>query len=102
MKHGKEEATPYVVIDRCDQDGSNHQQPIRDWNEELPVEYLRSVDDFDLREIGEFHHLRKKLPALLEWDPPQIKGCNSLTWKVAVMMACEATMAARMAMIKAG
>jgi hypothetical protein len=41
------------------------------------VEYLGSVDDFDLREIGEFHHLRKKLPALSESDFPQIKGCNS-------------------------
>jgi hypothetical protein len=64
MKQGKEEATPYIVIDRCDQDGSDHQQPIRDRNEKLPVEDLRSMDDFDLREIGEFHHLCKKLLAL--------------------------------------
>jgi hypothetical protein len=85
IKQGKEEATPYVVIDRRDQDGSNHQQPIRDRNEELPVEYLRSVDDFDLREVGEFHHLRKKLPALSDWDLPpnkrlqlsHLEGCGN-------------------------
>lgn len=66
MEQRKEDTTPYVVIDRCDQDSSYHQQPICDRDEELPVEYLGSVDDFDLREIGEFHHLRKKLPALSE------------------------------------
>lgn len=74
IEQRKGDTTTYVVIDRCDQDSSNHQQPIRDRNEELPVEYLGSVDDFDLREIGEFHHLRKKLPALSESDFPQIKG----------------------------
>ena len=65
------------------------------------MEYPGSVNDFHLGEIGEFHHLGKKLKDFSEQILLRRKGCGCLTWKVAVMMACEATIAAKMAIIKA-
>ena len=58
------------------------------------------MDYLDLREIREFHDLRKQL--LNAMSALYRKQDDAHTWKVAVMIACEATTAANIAMSKAG
>ena len=54
----------------------------------------------DLRKVREFHDLRKQL--LNARSALYCKQGEAHTWKVAVMIACEATTAASIATTKAG
>lgn len=51
----------YIGIDGSHNHRSNHHDPIRKGNIDLPVELLRGMNDFDLRKVGKFHDLRQKL-----------------------------------------
>jgi len=43
--------TTYIVINRCYQYCSDHEEPVCDWNIKLAMEDCGSVDHFDLWEV---------------------------------------------------
>jgi hypothetical protein len=43
--------TTYIVIYRCNQNRSNHEEPVRNWDIELAMKDLRSVNHLDLWEV---------------------------------------------------
>lgn len=59
------------------------------------------MHNLDLREIREFHDLGQQLCIVSGMVRSEFRW-GQLTWNVAVMMACEATMAARIAIIREG
>lgn len=51
----------YVVVDSCDDDCSNHHEPVGKWDVNLTVELVACVNCLDLREVAGVHDLCEKL-----------------------------------------
>ena len=51
----------YVIVDGGHYYRTDHEKPIGEGDVDLPVENLRGVHHFDLREVGELHDLREEL-----------------------------------------
>lgn len=47
----------YVVVDRCDNDRANHQQPVGHGDVRLFVEVFAGMNDLDMRKVAKSHHL---------------------------------------------
>jgi len=90
----------YIVV-HCGHDyRTDHEEPVGKGDVDLPVEDLGGVHHLDLGKVRKLHDLREEL--FLSDSHSDPKELAVLTWNVDVIIACDATMAAKIAMTRLG